>query len=130
MTHKNHWDQEVGVDHIFIRPINCHSQNNTASSMTQTTTTASVFHVRDDINDSQNSSSHDSEMTISSGNSTNSSLINSSRSSNASYRLFVNTSLVLPIHMSCQYWSSDFQISDHRPVKTNIIIMNELRLSS
>lgn len=150
VTHKNHRDQEVGVDHIFIRPMISsssnshissnkgtdktpndaseksnidHSSHDDNSSLTTTTaailTTTSTTITDTSLNSCQNSQSNLSEIasTISSTSST------IGHDSIPSYRIFVNTSQVLPTHLTCHYWKDDFHISDHRPIKTNIILM-------
>ena len=174
VTHKNHRDQEVGVDHIFIRPMISSSSNShistykstdktpndaseksnidhsshdddnsssttttttailtttssTISTTTSTTTTIDTHNQESDINNNTETSlnsSHNSQSNLSE--------IASTISSTSStighdlippYRIFVNTSQVLPTHLTCHYWKDDFHISDHRPIKTNIILM-------
>ena len=192
VTHKNHRDQEVGVDHIFIRPMMMMMSNNnyrissdedtvttpndtsekkkinynnhenslltstatatiatTTTSTTATTTittttadtsllTTTTTSIDDDNNDNtvvaaatslNNSHNLQSNLSVKASTSSISSTIDhdssssSSSSTSSSYRIFVNTSQVLPTHLSCHYWKDDFHISDHRPIKTNIIII-------
>ena len=174
VTHKNHRDQEVGVDHIFIRPMISSSSNShistykgtdktpydaseksnidhsshdddnsssttttttailtttssTISTTTSTTTTIDTHNQESDINNNTETSlnsSHNSQSNLSEIAST-----ISSTSSTIGHdlippsRIFVNTSQVLPTHLTCHYWKDDFHISDHRPIKTNIILM-------
>jgi hypothetical protein len=185
VTHKNHRDQEVGVDHIFIRPMISsssssnnshisgykdtdktqknaseksnidHSSHDDDSSSTTTTTTAiltttstttlstttsttTTIDTRnqesDDKNNEDNYNTNNTETSLKSSHNSQSNLseIASTSSSISSiiehdsippYRIFVNTSQVLPTHLTCHYWKDDFHISDHRPIKTNIILM-------
>jgi len=45
-----------------------------------------------------------------------------SRSKNAVTRVFVAESEVLPSSLHCTSWSKEFSISDHRPVRTRIVL--------
>ena len=174
VTHKNHRDQEVGVDHIFIRPMISSSSNShistykgtdktpndaseksnidhsshdddnsssttttttailtttssTISTTTSTTTTIDTHNQESDINNNTETSlnsSHNSQSNLSEIASTISSTSSTiEHDSIPPYRIFVNTSQVLPTHLTCHYWKDDFHISDHRPIKTNIILM-------
>lgn len=172
VTHKNHRDQEVGVDHIFIRPmisINSHISSykntdktpndvseksniddsssttttttailtTTSSSISTTTSTTTTIDTHNQESDDKNNkdnnynntetslnSSHNSQSNLSEIASTISSTSSTIRhDSIPPYRIFVNTSQVLPSHLTCHYWKDDFHISDHRPIKTNIILM-------
>jgi len=133
VTHKNHRDQEVGVDHIFIRPMNCHNPR-----YKNTDTTPNNDNVSDNnnninnknitlLNNNNNNNDNNSHNVGSTNSIKSSTTTTTSRNTviDSSYQLFINTSEVLPSHLSCHYWRNDFHISDHRPIKTNIIITNE-----
>jgi len=162
VTHKNHRDQEVGVDHIFIRPMissssnshisskkgtdktpndaseksnidhSSHDDNSSSTTTTTTNTTAILTTTSSTISTTTSTNTTDTSLNSSHNSQSNLSEIASTISSTSStighdsipsYRIFVNTSQVLPTHLTCHYWKDDFHISDHRPIKTNIILM-------
>jgi endonuclease/exonuclease/phosphatase family metal-dependent hydrolase len=139
VSHLNHQAEQVGVDHIFIKPGLIHVPQLLPVSHTTVSTTGSGSGSGGVSGESELSAgthmgreksaaapSPSAQATASSGSGSNSSnsvsnLEDSYHSAKESNNVFVAECQVLPEHEACTYWCSEFLISDHRPVRAKIV---------
>lgn len=142
VSHRNHHQEEVGVDHIFVKPGSrlFPTLNNGQSSAFGSHNHKKMLYIfqneshypharpsfsridplpsmglSQDVQASQSMSSSDNEHERS--NHSNSHLLNYQ----AQEGVFVDHCSVLPTSMSCEAWNEEFHISDHRPVSASLI---------
>eukprot|EP00428_Durinskia_dybowskii_P062244 CAMPEP_0170368838 /NCGR_PEP_ID=MMETSP0117_2-20130122/7665_1 /TAXON_ID=400756 /ORGANISM="Durinskia baltica, Strain CSIRO CS-38" /LENGTH=498 /DNA_ID=CAMNT_0010623521 /DNA_START=316 /DNA_END=1812 /DNA_ORIENTATION=- len=126
VSHYNHRNEEVGVDHIFLRPIMPpHSEDeslawdiipsifqsnkaNKSSSLEHSSLQKGGCGIRESRNTQESALERAKEKKI-------------RQKSN----IFVAECQVLPKGISCSTWFSQFYISDHRPVRTKMVFTQD-----
>lgn len=110
VSHLNHRNEALGVDHIFVRAAKDHSdiQKEEGLNNNSLQTIQTPMESGSNAPTSANSSTE----------------TNSARNHSdvAGSRVFVDNSRVLPMKVPCTEWESDFLVSDHRPVGATLII--------
>ena len=95
VSHRNHQAEEVGVDHIFIRP-----------------ETMSALHIGLPATEDQDKDGETTSQTVPE---------KSLKSQKMHEKLFVESCHVLPSDLCWSHWNDKFTISDHRPVGSTIV---------
>lgn len=98
VSHRNHRNEELGVDHIFVRAESApgFQGNQTSDSIPPTTPTPETLPPSNDLQI-------------------------------AAARVFVDNSRVLPLKVPCTDWENNFLVSDHRPVGATLILAERRR---
>ncbi len=109
VSHHTHKEEDLGVDHIFVRP-ECRPRGDTAAIGVASSQQETV--VRSPINNSNSSNSSSATMVSSSP---------VAVSAGLAEGVFVDHTAVLPRSLSAGHWQRDFAISDHRPVTATIL---------
>lgn len=115
VSHRNHRQEEVGVDHIFIRPEQPPSSSSPSSSLSIAPSIPPVVmqcegcpstnpvHCQPKVWSEAHYPPHP-ETSIT-----------------PAIELFITESAVLPRHIPCEHWDETFVISDHRPIVSQLI---------
>jgi endonuclease/exonuclease/phosphatase family metal-dependent hydrolase len=112
VSHLNHRNEELGVDHIFVRAAkdpsivpqeesNIHSPQSSQAPIVSEPNAPTSSTMDPSGTETLNANQH---------------------SRNASARVFVDNSRVLPLKVPCTEWESNFLVSDHRPVGATLIV--------
>lgn len=125
VSHRNHRNEELGVDHIFVRAANT---INNPLSKDITNSTHDLPHSPDPMGRSVVSSETATTATTSDTQGSTDQAQNIDYSSDhhpgrvAGARIFVDNSRVLPLKVPCTEWETTFRVSDHRPVGATLIL--------
>jgi hypothetical protein len=130
VSHFNHRDEQVGVDHIFLRPVpNKRPEDESDAwevvpACVPVTIPAGTHTERN--SGSADAASNDNSNSSGKGNPSSDAQDTSSSSSPRSsvvdkLNIFVAECQVLPKHVGCAAWYPSFIISDHRPVRAKLI---------
>lgn len=101
VSHRNHRNEDVGVDHIFVRAESPFLES--ATPVVSSTPTSNAFVDHTQLVHEQHSEDHHTK-------------------NEESYRVFVDNSRVLPLKVPCTDWENNFMVSDHRPVGATLIL--------
>jgi endonuclease/exonuclease/phosphatase family metal-dependent hydrolase len=108
VSHKNHRNEEVGVDHIFVRPEQCYEEDANLEAFLEMEP--------DTDNEDRVPALEEYENIVVS-----SSVPAVTRFVPKSIYLFVNECTVVPQTMEADAWDYSFNISDHRPVLASFV---------
>ena len=138
ISHYNHRNESVGVDHIFIKPISInsntlinplYSNNNTNNT---NTTSSSIWEMV--VDNRQKTEKILPEPVESHPDRKNSELTPGSKEDEIikikerilnNINIYIAECQVLPKSVTCSVWDPEFNISDHRPVRTKIIFSQQ-----
>jgi endonuclease/exonuclease/phosphatase family metal-dependent hydrolase len=122
VSHFNHRNEEVGVDHIFLKPLGSRRETDPADEShawevvapATTGDTAGTHLAGDSGNGSSKEHAHAEEPAA----------------RQARPTIFVAECQVLPKDVNCSSWYAQFNISDHRPVRAKVIFTQDVQDSS
>jgi len=114
VSHHTHRNEDLGVDHIFIKPqveLLSHASgiHSSSSSSSNASTTMTTSPPSPQIAVAQQTTAEAATEVVA-----------FARPSYAS-GVFVAESAVLPLHLACDKWQTDFLLSDHRPVLSTLV---------
>ena len=133
ISHYNHRNESVGVDHIFIKPLSINSNTLFNPSYTNnTTTSSSIWEMV--VENRQKTEKILPEPVESHPDRKNSELTPGSKEDEIikikerilnNINIYIAECQVLPKSVTCSVWDPEFNISDHRPVRTKIIFSQQ-----
>lgn len=115
ITHLNHRNEELGVDHIFVKPGS--SSPGSMASSGRSFSPSTIFTSHSSLTSSDSTETLTSTATVAVEEL-------KSRTSTAT-SVFVEQFDVLPSGLGCTQWDHRFSISDHRPVTATIVLASK-----
>ena len=109
VSHRTHRNEELGVDHIFVKPEEIDLSTNHSDA---TNTSDSRSNMSRNVNKSRQISIDTENI--------------KGASSNSNTVLFVADTHVIPSNLSINTWAPSFQLSDHRPIAASIVLASSL----
>lgn len=130
VTHLNHRNEELGVDHIFIKQGNMptfitpNAVSDTRWALSEQTATTIIANTESEPHFPSNTSAltHDPQSVTTTY--TESSTSTSTKHV-TSTSVFVEQFQVLPSGLGCSQWDHRFSISDHRPVSATLVLASK-----
>ena len=134
ISHYNHRNESVGVDHIFIKPLSINSNTllNPSYSNNNNNSSCSIWEMV--VDNRQKTENILPEPVESHPDRKNSELTPESKEDEIikikerilnNINIYIAECQVLPKSVTCSVWDPEFNISDHRPVRTKIIFSQQ-----